>query len=165
MARAPVFGKSLPLSRGDDHAVLPSSLVSAALQPDLSGDEYLPEPRMMKMINTLRLTMIGLPLMLAGCDMMGGGAPAPATAPSSGASAPLSVSGQAGGGTQSGPSGGAEGGATQAGVGLGGVTGLGAGPAAGGGTGSTGSAAANGNGAGGPGDNSAPPIAGTGGAP
>ena len=113
----------------------------------------------------LRILAIGLPLALAGCDMMGGGGSGPTGPAEPGATVPLGATSQTGGGTQNGPSVGAEGGDTQAGVGVGGVTGLGAGPAAGGGVGSTGSAAANGAGAGGPGDNSNPPVAGTGGAP
>ncbi len=78
------------------------------------------------------LAAVAAPLALGGCDMMDGGAPAPASPSEVGGANPMAVSGQAGAGTQNGPSGGAEGGATQAGVGIGGVVGQGAGPAAGG---------------------------------
>src|ERR1700761_8590623 len=130
---------------------------------------YLPEPPMTQMKSALRLAAIGLPVLLAGCDLMGGGPPPPAS-PAVSSSNPTAASAttapeQVGGGTQDGLSGGPEGGSIQTGVGIGGVSGLGPGPAAGGGVGNAFSGASNANAPGGPGGNSNPPVAGTGGAP
>lgn len=74
---------------------------------------------------------LGLPLGLAGCDLMG---PAPTPRPPTGqamtgSASPMAGAVQSGAGTQSGPSAGPEGGATQAGLGAGNAVGSGAGPA------------------------------------
>lgn len=68
---------------------------------------------------------LGLPLGLAGCDMMGSSPSVPPpTAPAATSSAnPMTGAFQNGGGTQTGPSAGPEGGATQAGIGAGNTVG------------------------------------------
>ncbi|MCB8879491.1 hypothetical protein ACELLULO517_04545 [Acidisoma cellulosilytica] len=79
---------------------------------------------------TFATLVLGLPLGLGGCDMMGPtkAPPLGAVPAASGSINPISAQVQTGAGTQSGPSVGPEGGATQAGIGTGNAVGSGAGP-------------------------------------